>query len=345
MLYGLFMMREVNTRGENVLRLIVQSYIKTAKPVGSSHLVKRYRLKCSPATVRNEMANLESCGYIKQPHTSAGRVPTDRGYRCFINELMKAEPLTSEEKRKIIEEIEKAGGNVNRILEEASAILGRVSHELGVVLTPWMSWGIFDRLELVELTGRKILVVIHVRSRSVKTVILEVESELKRDDLRKATNILNERLSGLTLEEIRSTINQRIGDVYAVNIQLLRRLVNSASILFDFSEPTEVHTFGTQNILAQPEFSDATLLEQIFTLIGNKRHIIHLFHKKVKGTEVIIGQENENKRLSPFTVIVSSYRRGEDVGTLGVIGPTRMQYTRILPFMDFMSSTMSHYLS
>jgi heat-inducible transcriptional repressor len=338
-------MEDLDRRQKNVLRWIVQSYIRTASPVGSSHVVKQYRMQCSPATVRNEMSLLEKRGYIRQPHTSAGRVPTDQGYRFFVDGLMKPEPLQSEEKERIQQRMEKASGDCNRLLEEASAILGQVSRELGVVLTPWISWGIFDRLELIELTEKKILVVIHVQSRLVKTVILELEGRLESSDLNKAKAILNERLHGLTLEEIRENIGRRMIDIYGSHRKLLQRIVKAAGNLFDFSEPLEVHTFGTQNILTQPEFHDAAMLEPIFRLIDNKRNLIQLFYRKVEGTQVTIGRENTNESLKPFTVVVSSYNRGKDRGTLGIIGPTRMRYTKILPLLDYMASAVSHYLS
>lgn len=333
-------------RQKSVLRSIVRTYIDEASPVGSHHLVKKYRLNYSPATIRNEMANLENMGYIERPHASAGRIPTDRGYRFYVGSLMKQEKLSRQEHERIHEQIEKAGGDVNHVLEEASRILGRISKELGVVLTPWISWGVFDRLELIELSEKKVLVVIHVRSRLVKTVILKVESELKQGDLEKTASVINERLSGLTLEEIKNTIDHRVRDAGRGNRMLMHRVVESAPELFDFStEHLEVHTCGTHNILNQPEFSNVGMLESILSLIDNKRHLIHLFHRKVSKTEVIIGQENGDEALKSFTIIMTCYNRGKDMGTLGVIGPTRMQYRKILPLMDFMAKTMSQFLS
>ena len=338
-------MKPVAQRQKNLLRWIVKSYIEDTKPVGSQHLVKKYRLDRSPATVRNEMACLEEDGYIQQPHTSAGRIPTDKGYRYYVSHLMKKEHLASSEREHIRERMEHAAGNVNVILEEASRILGKVSKELGVVLTPWISWGVFDRMELIELTDREILAAIHVQSRMVKTVILELESDLGQEDLEKTAAVLNERLSGLTLEEIQRTIEARVHDASRANRMVLRRIVEAASNLFDFSEPLEVHTCGTQNILAQPEFENTHLLESILGLIDNKRHLIQIFHKRVDDTKIIIGCEHQEERLRNFSIVTACYQRGRDVGTLGVIGPTRMKYGKIVPLMDFMAKTMTQYLS
>ena len=338
-------MKELSTRKKIILRRILQSYIETASPVGSSLLVRKYRLNYSPATVRNEMADLEELGYIKQPHTSAGRIPTDKGYRTYVDNLMKHGQLSPEDRKCIQSRMETSGGDINLFLEEVSKILGKISRELSVVLTPWICWGIFDRLELIKLTGRKVLVVIHVQRRLVKTVILEVESEISPKDMEETATMLNERLSGLSLEEIKNTIHDRMRDVGRGDRALLQRLIKSVSDIFDFSEPLEVHTCGTQNILVQPEFSDISMMERILALIDDRKELVHLFRRKVNKTEVNIGQENRDKRFQPFTVVTACYHRGKDVGALGVIGPTRMQYSKILPLVDYTARAMSQYLS
>ena len=336
---------ELKVRQRKILYWIVRDYIDTASPVGSHYLVNKYHLEWSPATVRNEMASLEEAGYIKQPHTSAGRVPADKGYRLYVDSLMRMGQLSPKEREHIHKRIEKAGGDVNLILGEASVILGKISNELSVVLAPWVSWGIFDRLELIGLSERKILVVIHVRNRLVKTVILEVPVDLNERDVEETASIFNERLSGLTLEEIQNTLKERMQSVNRGNRVLVRRIIESATVLFNFSEPLEIHTCGAQNILTQPEFSDISMLEHIFALIDDKKKLMHLFHRKLRDTEVTIGQENSDERLRPFAIIAAAYMRGKDIGTLGVIGPTRMPYRRVVPLVDYMAKTISQFLS
>ena len=338
-------MRDLNERKTDLLRRIVQSYIETASPVGSSHLVKKYRLNYSPATVRSEMSSLEDSGYIIQPHTSAGRVPTDKGYRVYVDCLMKPGRLCTKEPEKIHQRMENSGGDINRLLEEVSKILGSISKELSVVLTPWISWGVFDRLELIELTERKILAVIHVQSRLVKTIILEVNSDVDQDRLEKTTAELNERLSGLTLEEIQNTIGNRLKNVGRGDRNLIQHFAEYVTDIFDFSEPLEVHTCGTQNILMQPEFSDIGMMECILSLIDDRKSLAHLFRKNVKKTEVIIGREHKDNKLYSFAVVTACYNRGKDVGALGVIGPTRMPYNKILTLVDYTAKTMTQYLS
>lgn len=338
-------MKQLSERQKKILQSLVHSFIETATPIGSSYLVRHYRLLWSSATVRNELANLESQGYIQKPHTSAGRIPTDKGYRFYVNTLKAWKQITHVEHEQIYECMEDVGGNLKLILEEASRILGTISNELGVVLTPWLTWGIFDHLELIALSSRKILIVLHVRSRLVKTVILEIESDLQEKDLEPTASILNERLSGITLEEIKTNIVERMRNVTVGSKVLMRRVVQSASQLFDFSEPLDVHMRGTQNILSHPEFTEKNLWESVIGLIEDKRELIHLFNRQVQRTEVTIGVEHGDRRLLPFTIITAPYNRGKDLGTLGIVGPTRMHYQRVLPLVDTMAKMMSQFLS
>lgn len=338
-------MIKLTQRQKEVLQWIVHHHIETALPVGSKYLGRNSSLGCSTATIRNEMVSLEKMGYIKQPHTSAGRIPTNQGYRLYVDLLMKIKPLKKDEYKRIKRPFEKHKGNVKLILEEASRILGEISSELAVVLTPWISWGIFDRLELIGLSHNKVLSVIHVRSRLVKTVIIEVTSELEHRELEKAASLINERLSGLTLEEIIYTIKERLNGIEIKNKDLLNTFLNSAPDLFNLAEPMDIHTCGTYNIVSQPEFSDSKLLGQILTLVDDRRDLIKLFNKKVNNTEIVIGEENNNDKLKCFTIIRSNYKKGKDVGTLGVIGPMRLRYNRILPLVDCVTETMSYYLS
>jgi len=331
----------LTARAEKLLHGLVQTYIQSATPVGSRQLVKQYRLDWSSATVRNEMANLENMGYVNQPHTSAGRVPTDKGYRYYVNNLKKREYLDPREYKKIDKKINAAGKITSRILEETSKILGEISNELAVVLTPTIYYGIFDRLELIELSQKKVLVVIRVRSHQVKTVILKIDSDLNSKDLQTTAEVLNQRLSGLTLNEIQNSIKERLRNTSYGHLGLIRYIMDFSKELFDFSEPISIHKFGTPNIVIQPEFTDRDRLENIFNIIDDSNSLIKLFHRDLKETKIVIGRENEDERLHELTVISTNYTRGKDVGTMGIIGPMRMPYSRILSLISHVSNKMS----
>lgn len=339
------MMDELTKRQKIILRWLVKGHVQNGLPVASAQLAEKKGVNCSAATIRNELTALEDQGFIMQPHTSAGRVPTDNGYRFYVDYLIKREPLPAREHEEICGRMENAQGNVRRILEEASKVLGMISRELGVVLTPFLSWSLFDRLELLSLSHHKVLAVLHVRSRMVKTVILELNTSLDQRQLNQTASLLNERLSGLTLRSIQVNIQERLRDLARVDSDLLRLITESAETLFDFTEPLDIHTSGTQNFISHPEFRHEGPLQDIFTIIDDRRHLVRLFHRDTPETDVVIGEENRDNRLRHFSVVTCAYRRGQDVGSLGVIGPRRMHYGRIIPLVETMAETMSTYLS
>ena len=334
-------MQELTKRQKQLLRCLVLSFTENAIPVGSDHLVKQYRLKYSSATVRNEMAALEEMGFIQQPHTSSGRVPSDLGYRLYVNNLMRREAINHECRKQIEGSFCDSRQNLEELLRKASYLLSSISNELAVVLTPWMCNWIFDRMEFLSLSDNKMLVVIRVQSRQTKTVVLEVESNLKQKDLNRTAEILNERLSGLRLDEIKSSISDRLKGVQDGNSDLLRRTVNSADALFDFAEPLAMHTSGTQNMLRQPEFSDHEMMGRVLSLIESRNDLLEVLLDSNPEPRVSIGQENPTDRLQSFSVVKAAYTVGNEVGTIGVVGPVRMPYRRILPLVEHMAATMS----
>lgn len=339
-------MKKVLTKRQKILlRGIVQQFIETALPVGSDFLVKNCRVECSPATVRNEMLTLDELGYLQKTHASSGRIPTDEGYRFYVDCLMKCEPVSCVEVNHIRNGIQKANGNAFLILEEVTVLLSKISRELAIVMTPQISDSVFDRLELVELSRNKVLAVIHVCSRMVKTVVMEIQMELKSGDLENTCRLLNERLSGLTLEEIKRNIRSRMNNLMTEKGDLLRLLVESASSLFDFTGPIEIHTAGSQNIISQPEFSNKGMIEMMFTFLDDRKGLAKMVHAISDDPSVAIGHENLDDRLKSFSIVTSFYRLGRDMGVVGVIGPTRMRYQKIVPLVNRIAGTMTEFLS
>lgn len=320
---------------------MIRNYIHAAVPVSSDLVVRKLSaMSCSPATIRNEMAALESKGYLNQPHTSAGRVPTDKAFRFYVDSLMRREKLTPREQA-CIRSLLGRQGNIHEILEQASQILGQISNELAIVLTPSISHAIFDRLELISLSANRVLVVIHVRSRSVKTIVIQIDSKLNERDLRNTASVLNERLSGLPLHEIKRSIRDRCGNASNVNSALIRFLIDSAEDIFNLNEPLNVRTFGTNNILSQPEFSDKVMIESLFAIIEDRQSLSNLFEYQKRSFQVVIGQEHQDRRLKPFSVVSARYQIGADMGTIGIIGPKRMRYSKIMPLVEKMAKTIS----
>jgi heat-inducible transcriptional repressor len=338
-------MSTLTLRQKKLFRWVVQRYIGTAMPVGSDQLVKHCRLDCSPATVRNEMVCLEEVGFVKQPHPSAGRIPTDQGYRFYVDSLMKREDMHPDEESHIHESIENAKGNAQLLLNAALKILSQISEELAVVITPWISRSVFDRLELIGLSENKVLMVLHVRPRRVKTILFETHDNFSEADLAKSASLLNERLSGLTLDEIQKSTKILFEPSLISDHAVVAQILRSVHEFFNFSSPLEIHTAGTQLLLLQPEFSDPLMLKSVFSFVEDKDGMAGLFHDKPQRVNVTIGTENSDERLRSLSVISASYQMGHEDGVIGVIGPTRMRYGKLLPLVGHMAQTVTGFFS
>jgi heat-inducible transcriptional repressor len=335
---------ELSERDRAVLRHVVQSFILTANPVGSRYLARHCGLNLSPATIRNLMADLEERGFLNHPHTSAGRVPTDKGYRVYVDMLMDLEQLS----RKEVEEIERKLEYVEdreELLAQASDLLGNISSQLSIVTNPQLATGKLDRLEMVSLSSNRIMIIITIQSGIIKTLVMEVRSAVSRDKLDAITQVLNERLHGLTLKQIRETFSERVKDVRNEETGLIRLFVESADELFtDTKERDRLFISGTRDILKNPEFNSPEKIRSVIELIDDKEVIIHVLESQgEKGSDlsVSIGNENPEKRLKNYSVISTRYLIGDIFGTVSVIGPKRMNYKKIIPLVDYIANTIS----
>jgi len=333
---------ELKEREKLILQSIIHGFILTANPVGSRFLSKNYNLNLSPATIRNVMADLEEMGYIEQPYTSAGRIPTGKGYRFYVNSLMMAERLSSREKRKIKKDIESVNKNVDEILGKTSEVLSRITQQLGVAVGPIIYEGIFEKLELIQISSNKIMIIISIQSGIVKTMMIEVKSEIPKSELEETAQIINERFTGLTLKEIKNCYKDRIRDISGGNKELIRLFINSTDSLFNISDK-DFHLVGTRDILDQPEFSNADNVKSIIELVADKNLIVHLLTKNygTEGVNIVIGEENMIQLAKDFSIISSNYYFGNVRGTVGVIGPTRMKYSRIVSLVDYISNLLN----
>jgi len=334
---------ELTDREKQILKYIVEDFVETAAPVSSRNLVKRHNLPYSPATVRNVMMDLEERGLISQPHVSAGRIPTDLGYRVYVDELMSVESLSRQERRKVLENLRRVSRDVEQILQRASQVLGEISHQLGIVLLPRFYEGVFDRLELVPISEHRTLLVLKIRSGLVKTIMLELDFEISRQTLEQTARILNERLHGLTLGEIKRTIDERLRSVSGGHPSLIQYFKKSADYVFDFEDWEDFYFGGTRHILRQPEFSNTQHLSEIMEFLEDRRTIVQFLDRPVRErrVRVLIGRENPVRYLRHCSVVTSSYRIGEVHGVIGVIGPTRMDYPRIVSIVNYMSRAIS----
>lgn len=334
--------RQLTDREQEILRLVVKSFIDTAGPVGSRFLASSSGIALSPASIRNTMSDLEGYGYLDHPYTSAGRVPTELGYRTFVDELMDSPRLSTLEKQVLKGELDRLMGDTSQLLRESSRLLGRFSNLLGVVLTPKLSTGVLERMEVVQLSSSRIMFVVSVEGGLVKTIVLELETDLDRRHLDKVVRILNERLAGLTLEEIRKSYPARVRDLRDDHSGVVRLILKEGALLF--SEPSEnrrLEYAGAQNILLQPEFQEPADLHSLIEMLEDEDFVVHLLEDRrgVEGDEpgratISIGRENVQEKAERYSIVTADYQIGRTVGTVGIIGPTRMDYERIIALVE-----------
>ncbi len=343
------MASELSEREKTVLRYVVHDFIETALPVGSRYISRRHEdnLGLSSASIRNVLSDLEYLGYINHPHTSAGRVPTDLGYRFYLDYLMEKELLSETEKQAIRENLDKVEDQ-EELLSESSRLLGIISRQLGVVTSPELSSGTFEKLEMVQILSSRIMIIISIKSGLVRTIMLEVRSEIPREKLDEISSYLNERLGGLTLKQIKESFALRMKDLASEETGLIRLFIDSVDKLFVPPRVDQVHISGTEKIIEQPEFVDPRNFRSVIELINDEEMIIHVLEKhegSPMNVTVTIGGENEEEKLKPLSVISTTYTVGDVTGTIGVIGPKRMAYHKMIPLIDFVAQTVSEMLT
>ncbi len=338
----------LNERERTVLKCVIQDFIETATPVGSRFISKRHvqELGLSSASIRNVLADLEQLGYINHPHTSAGRVPTDLGYRFYLDWLMRKSDLSDAEQRVIRDNLQNSE-EMELILRESSRLLARISQQLSIVTAPELSCGVFERLELVPISSNRILVIISIASGIVRTIMMEVAVEPTRGTLDDLARLLNERLSGLTLQQIRDSLPERLRDVSG-DAGLLRLFIDSVDKLFASPREDRVHISGAEGLLQQPEFIHPKEFRGVIELISDEEFIVHVLRKhdpRSDSITVTVGREHDDQKLEPYSVITATYTIGDVSGSIGVLGPKRMHYDRMIPLVDYVARTVSHMFS
>lgn len=341
---------QLSKRQKDVLRRVVHCFIRSATPVGSQHLAKHFFADLSSATIRSVLAELEERGYIDHPHPSAGRVPTDMGYRVYVDNLMKRSDLTRGEKRALEQRVI-SGLETEEVLQETSKMLGKISHQLSIVSSPHISAGVLENLELVPLGGTRILVILTMKSGLVRTITMEIAAEIPREKLDHISRVLNERIAGLTLVKIRETFADRIKDVQNEETGLIRLFIYSSKKMFDeLQEQKRLYISGTKNIFEQPESENPGYVRNIMEILENENLIAHLLeqheeHDNPEKAAVTIGSENKNKKFKNYSLVVSTYHIGDVSGAIGLIGPKRMNYAKAVPLVEFATQTISNTLS
>jgi heat-inducible transcriptional repressor len=338
---------ELSERERRVLDAIIQTYIETAEPAGSRTISRRFGLNVSPATIRNTMSDLEEKGFLFQPHTSGGRIPTELAYRVYVDALTDVAPSVQE--AAALAQTITAGdhGTVEAILRRAAQTLGILTQELGVALGPRLDGAVLQRLELVKLSTERLLMALTLGGGAVRTIFVEVAGPLADRAVVAVERVLNERLAGLSLRDIRATLATRLRDALPAgeHDRLLNIFVQEGEQLFDKAvrDDDEV-VLGQASVLADhPEFASGDGLKRVIALTETRHRLADELRGRAAGAglTITIGSEHGEPVLQPFTVVTASYQSGAVSGVIGVIGPTRMPYEKVMALVRHTSQLVT----
>lgn len=331
---------EILTEREHlILEAIVRNYTLSASPTSSRYISKLNGFDLSPASIRNVMCDLEERGFITQPHTSAGRIPTDKGYRYYVDRLMKCIELSEDSKERIRGAIITVDqSDLHLLLLAASKALSRTTNQLGVILAPKLYNGIFRNLHVFPIGSQRYLLNIALDSGFVKTMVVEMETEIPQERLEYACRIVTSKLAGKTLQQMCNTDETAFSDVPDFDVGIIRLLVPSIKKMVEEVKKDAVYTEGEANVLLQPEFFSRDKVGAVIEILDDDKNLLlHFFEtpENDDGVLVSIGGENQDGHLESFSIIKTCYRVGNMVGSLGVIGPKRMPYPFLISAVEY----------
>ncbi len=334
----------LDDRARLLLKTLIERYIADGQPVGSRALARISGLEVSPATIRNVMADLEDMGFITSPHTSAGRVPTPRGYRLFVDALLTVQPVEQQQAELIRGQLQ--SGDPQRAMQTAAHLLGNLSHFAGVVLTPRRASS-FRQIEFVRLSERRVLLIIVTPEGDVQNRILVSEQPYSAAQLAEAANIFNQHFAGLSFDQARARLH---GDLAALQAEIAALMEAAMAAGQQAAEDEEaVVVSGERNLLEVTDLAaNLNRLRAAFDLFEHKTRLMQLLEisGRAQGVQIYIGGESSSVPLDEMSMVVAPYEvDGKVVGTLGVIGPTRMAYERVIPIVDITARLLSSALS
>jgi heat-inducible transcriptional repressor len=338
---------ELSLRQRQILKAVIHDYITSGEPVGSRSVSRHHRSSLSAATIRNVMADLEEIGYLSQPHTSAGRVPTDLGYRFYVDTLMHRPRLSKVEESRIEQGIRPSSGQAEELMQETTRILSHLSRYAAVVLAPKLTQSTWRRIDFVHLHRERILVVLVADSGLVQQKVIVFDEVIEQSELDRISRYLNTVLTGVTLQEVRNRIVARMAEERDEFNELMRRALELSNKTLE-GEEGHVYIGGAANIAHQPEFADVKKMKEMFGAFEEKSKLVKILDECLAqgGLRVIIGRESEIREMRELSLIASPYKSGDRVlGVLGIVGPKRIAYDRMVALVDFTARLLSNILT
>lgn len=332
---------DLNERSRALLKTLVERYISDGQPVGSKTLAQDYSHSSgkglSPATIRNVMGDLEAAGLIAAPHTSAGRIPTQQGLRFFVDSLLKVEPLAGTALNLLQKELQQGGLDSSNIVEIASGMLSEITHMAGLVTVPKQDFSALRQIEFLPLSQRRVLAVLVTNNHDVQNRVIDVEREYSRDELQQLAAYLNANLSGLSMSEVRRRLLSEMHNARDTLSQMMADAIDMAEKALADEGSNDVVVAGQTNLFGFEEFCEVGKLRGLLDAFNQKRELLGFLDRceQASGIQIFIGHESGCQPLDECSVIATPYGNRDDIiGVLGVIGPTRMAYDKVIPVVD-----------
>ena len=326
----------ISDRAQLLLKALIERYIQSGEPIGSRTLARDMRMDLSPATIRNVMADLEDLGFIKAPHTSAGRVPTVQGYRCFIDSLLTVQPLQTAEIHRLQEELNPEV-TPQDLVERASSILSGITKMAGIVMLPRHEQNALQHLEFLPLSENRILVILVISDEEIQNRVIHVGRQYSRAELQQAANYFNQHFTGRNLSTVKEALLQEMQDTKQRADHIMMAAIDMASKALSDEKEADFVVAGQTNLMQYLEMADMEKLRQLFDAFNEKRDLLSLFDHvmKAQGVQIFVGEESGYDVLDGCSLVTAPYTtNGQIVGVLGVVGPTRMAYQRVIPLVE-----------
>lgn len=335
-------------RDREILKDIILTYVLYGEPVSSRSVAKHGRLGLSAATIRNVMADLEEAGFLAQPHTSAGRVPTRSAYHLFIQSMMETRQVPGRERRYIDESLKSGGADPDQLVNVTSHLLSELSRQASIVLVPALGETVLKTVEFVPLSGHKVLCVVVSTAGFVDNKLIEVEEELPREELVRVSNYVTENFSGLALREIRDRLLGMMADERAQMNRMMARAIELARAGLEVKQGQEVLVDGAIALLQRPELADIARVRRMFDTFEDKARLVRMLNQCMRGqgVRVLIGEDSDLTSELDFSLVATSYGGGDSpLGTLGVFGPSRMEYHKMIPLVHYLGESLTRALA
>lgn len=333
-------------RQRMILSAIVDDYIRSAEPVGSRSISKRGDVGFSPATIRNEMADLEDLGFLEQPHTSAGRIPSTKGYRYYVDHLVKLNEVSDSDLRLMHSIVTEKMNRMEQVIQHAAQVLSNLTNYTSILLGPELLSNSLKHFGLVPLEGNAAVAIIVTNAGHVQNRTISLPEGLSMSDMEKVVNILNAKLSGVPLVRLKSKLYAEVGEELSRHVEHYEGLLAALDHALNREEGHRVYLSGMTNMLTQPEFKDVDKLKTILDLLDETPAIMKLFSSLPVGIQVRIGTENDHKAISDCSLITATYAiDGQPLGTIGILGPTRMEYGKVISLLDLISKDLGSMMS